>query len=272
MFYRDSPGGFDSVNITGETYNQGLDDRQEFTNESREFDLLFTPRLELFNQERLLIPCDIRLTFVRNPAEFYIINRDLTKRYKIQILSGSFFLRTVQMSERFNDKLTRALNDNKSVKYPMIRSDVTTFLIPQGTTTVSHPIAKLGKQPIRMYLALIPNAAQNGSYPINPYNFQHYDLSQISFVVAGKSYPTVPLQITYGEETDKEGKTKTVPRCFLRVYNELQRTTGVLNLNDGFGVRRSEYPFGYFIVGQKTTEAASDTYFAPEKQGNQMIG
>ena len=267
MFYKDTPGAFNSLNQTGEDYNMGLNNRQEFTNDSNEFDILFTPRLELFNQERMLIPCDLRLKFIRSSPEFYLMNQDLTKKYKIKFLSGSLFLRTMQMSERFNEKLSRELNDNKLVKYPMLRNDVTTFLIPQGTTTVSYPMSKLGKQPIRIYLALIPNSAETGSYPINPYNFQPYNLTSSSFVIGGKTFPTVPLHLTY--TPDGSGGTK--PNCYLRVYNELQRTTGVLNINDGFGISRSEYPMGYFILGQKTTEAASDTYFAPNKQGNLIV-
>ena len=54
-------------------------------------------------------------------------------------------------------------------------------------------------------------------------------------------------------------------------FNELMRTTGVLNTNGGFSVDRSGYPQGFFVIGQKLTEAFTDESFAPEQQGTLSI-
>ena len=51
----------------------------------------------------------------------------------------------------------------------------------------------------------------------------------------------------------------------------MQRTTGVLNTNRGWNVDRAAYPLGFFILGQKLTEAFTDTSFAPDQQGTLAI-
>ena len=53
----------------------------------------------------------------------------------------------------------------------MLRTHVTSFNIPVCTKSFSYPVAKLGKEAVRVYLALIDNDAFNGDYTQNPYNF-----------------------------------------------------------------------------------------------------
>ena len=266
FYYEDTPGAFNNLDPLAVPFNEGMDTRLKLTANSKPFDLLFTPRLEMFNQIRMLTPGDIQLKFTRTPASFYVMSDDPTKEYRIRILSGCFFLRTLKMSEAFDNKLERSMNEEKlPAKYPMLRSDVITFLIPYGTRSVSHPISKMGRQPIRMYLAFVENDTFNGNYQKNPYEFKHFELTSADFIINGKTFPTVPLKISYDAVGDST-QDKT-PSTFLRALNELHRTTGVLDRNDGNGINRSKFMNGFFILGIKTTEAASDTGFAPPNQG-----
>ena len=266
LYYQDTAGCFNSI-ASPDPVNKGMVQRQRLTANSRQFDLMFRPHLELFNQDRMLIPCDFKMKLVRSRPQFYILNKDPTKEYKIKFLSGSMFLRTLRMSKKYDENLKERLNAGQFCYYPMIRSEVFTFLVPFGTRSTMYPLSKYGKLPIRIYLALIPNSAQGGEYELNPYNFENYELTEASFVVAGRQYPSTPLRITY--EKDMSGQV--VAANFLRTYNELLRTTGVLDLNDGNDVSRTDYPKGFFILGLKTTEAGSDTHFAPPMQGNIIV-
>ena len=92
MFYQDSPGAFNSVTKTDQPYNQGIILRRELTQTTHGFDLLFKPHLELFNQDRMLLPCDIQLKFRRNPAEYYLMNKTPEKAYKIIINEATLYL------------------------------------------------------------------------------------------------------------------------------------------------------------------------------------
>ena len=53
----------------------------------------------------------------------------------------------------------------------MLRSEINDFLLAKGVRSINIPMAKLGKQPIRIYLALISNEALNGANEKNPFNF-----------------------------------------------------------------------------------------------------
>ena len=83
LYYEDTAGAFDDVvSIGNAKYNQGLSLRKAIT-DLGPFDMMFTPHLEGFNQDRICIPSDLRLKFIRSPPEFYIMNVDETKEYKI---------------------------------------------------------------------------------------------------------------------------------------------------------------------------------------------
>lgn len=262
MYYSDTAGAFDVID--GTPFNEGFDLRQDLTKGSMEFDMLFTPKLEMFNQERLLIPSDVRLKFIRQPPEFYLMKKaDDTAEYKIRIKKAELILRTVEMEEPFQRKITRALEEKKVCCYPLISTECTHFLVPYGSSLVSHPISKLGKQPIRIYLTFQDNAIYNGKYDKNPYNFQPHNLSDVNLVINGKQFPTTSLKLQFVKDKDGE----IIGGQYLRAYNELQRTTGVLGMNSGFNVVRKDYPKGYFVLGIKTTEAFSDTTLAPSTQG-----
>ena len=262
LYYQDSPGAFNSVTKTDTPYNEGMALRREITHTGHGFDILFKPHLELFNQDRLLLPCDFRLKFGRNNPTFYLMNKDSSKKYKIQITSGTFFLRTLKFKEKFEKQLVKSVQENDGALYPMLRSNVSSFNIGENTTSFNYPVAKLGKQAVRVYLAFIDTEAFDGKFTSNPFNFMPVGLNYAVFTLNGKQYPTVPLKLTCDTATAGE---------FLRAYNELQRTTGVLNANGGWAVDRVAYPKGFFILGQKLTEAFSDNSFAPEQQGTLSI-
>ena len=144
----------------------------------------------------------------------------------------------------------------------MLRTHVMSFNIPAGTKSFSYPVAKLGKQAVQIYLALIHNDAFNGDYLQNPYNFLPLTLNYVVFIMNGKQYPTTPIKMTW----DSAGSGE-----YLHAFNKLQRMTEVLNTNGGWNVDCAVYPLGYFILGQKLTEAFTDTSFAPEQQGTLSI-
>ena len=262
MYYQDSPGAFNSVSKSDQPYNQGMILRRELTQTSHGFDLFFKPHLELFNQERMLLPCDVRLKFGRNPATFYLMNKSPDKPYKVIINEATMYLRTLKFKDHFEKKLLKSVEEAGGATYPMLRTHVTNFNIPSGTKSFTYPVAKLGKQAVRVFLAFIDQDAFNGDFAQNPFNFQPLSLTYAVFVLNGKQYPSTPLKLTWDSAVSGE---------FLRAFNELQRTTGVLQSNGGWNVDRAAYPQGFFILGQKLSEAFSDNSFAPEQQGTLSI-
>ena len=225
-------------------------------------DILFKPHIELFNQDTVLLPCDLRVKLGRNSEDFYLMVKDISKKYKVIISDSTLFLRTLKFKERYEDQLVKGVKNTGAALYPMLCTNATSFSIGSGTKSYTYPVGKLGKQVVQIYLAFISSDAFNGDFSKNPFNFLPLSLTDASFSLNGKQFPSTPLKMTWDQ--DSVG-------MFLRAYNELQKTTGLLQCNGGWGVDCLAYPQGFFILGEKLSEKFTDISFAPEQQGTLSI-
>ena len=85
---------------------------------------------------------------------------------------------------------------------------------------------------------MMDNNSYNGSYKKNPFNFQHYNLTQIRISVNGEEVPFKPLKLNF------DGK------LFVTAYNTLFLGTGKLHGNSRSIIKREDYSEGYMIIVQ----------------------
>ena len=84
-------------------------------------------------------------------------------------------------------------------------------------------------------VAMVSNKAFNGDLGANPFNFQHFNLSEIALLVNGKSYPGPAYRPDFGSGH------------FLRDYMDLMETFGYYNSDDTNGLTMKEFSGGYTI-------------------------
>ena len=84
-------------------------------------------------------------------------------------------------------------------------------------------------------VGLVAAGAYSGRSDKNPYNFEHFNCSSISFDVNNKSVPTQPLKQNY-----KGG-------LYVPAYLSLFTGLGSYNSDEGNYISRSDYPRGYTL-------------------------
>ncbi|KAI8497981.1 hypothetical protein Bbelb_239250 [Branchiostoma belcheri] len=156
--------------------------------ESRELDLVGPLHVDLFFQDRyLLSKVDVKIKLHRAKHQFSLMSQG-GEQYKVVITEASVFLRKVNLLPTYQLSIESRLN-KETAKYPLRRIQVKPFTISQGNHTVSNDNLFLGQVPKRVVIALVDNAAFQGSYGTNPYNFQHFNLNHISLCVDGREVP-----------------------------------------------------------------------------------
>ena len=80
------------------------------------------------------------------------------------------------------------------------------------------------------------NDSYNGNYKKNPFNFQHYNLSQIGISVNGEEVPFKPLKLNFDD------------KLFVTACNTLFSGAGKLHGNSGNIIKREDYSEGYTII------------------------
>ena len=138
------------------------------------------------------------------------------------------------MSPVFN-AISTVLSD-KNAQYPITRTTPKVFAVPRGQQSQHIDNAFLGEIPKRIAICMMDNDSYNGNYEKNPFNFQHYKLTQIRISVNGEEISFKPLKLNFDN------------KLFVTVYSTLLSGTGKLHGNSRSIIKREDYSEGYKII------------------------
>jgi hypothetical protein len=127
--------------------------------------------------------------------------------------------------------------------YPIVKSDIKTFAIPQGQHSLTVDNVYQGRVPSWVCVGLVNSDSANGSYVKNPLNFQNYKLNFAAFYVNNKSLPGRPFQPKY--EFRQETGFTGFGGNYQEAYTSLFTGTGKYLSNEGNDISRFDYANGY---------------------------
>ena len=94
-----------------------------------------------------------------------------------------------------------------------------------------------GEVPSRLVVGTVKSQAFNRDYNLNPYHFEHFNVSNIGFFVIGESTPRPSFKL------DNENG------IYLQGLNSLYKITGKTMENSDIGITRETYRQGYILIG-----------------------
>jgi hypothetical protein len=142
---------------------------------------------------------------------FEVVIEDIAlKACKLQVLSS------IIMAHAEKLKTTNA-------KYPFTRTEVRLISIAAGSLSFNYNNLFNGLRPIRVVIGFVDSEAVAGSYALNPFNFQHFSLSQITLKLNQVPVSGNIMQLNY----NAPGRT-IVPAftSMFEVTNKLIRDAG----------------------------------------------
>src|SRR6266568_8913563 len=234
MYYKDTAGQMDETDLQANPApNEGLKKRRDHLALSATVDMLGTIHSDLFFQDKYL-PNDvtIRIRLVRAKDSFCLMSDDAAHGYKVKIVDCKLLVRKAKLNPSVFVAHAKAFELGHA-RYPVRRVICKTFTIPRGNLDFAQENLFSGQLPTRLVVGVVNNAAFNGNYGRNPFNFQHYDLSQLKVYLDGQSQYVKPLEPNYAAHQ------------FVPAYLSLFAGTGKLNKDEGTDISRSEYPNGY---------------------------
>ena len=265
IYYADSHGdAFDQTNNkNGMPVNQGASVRYHLVKGSKVFDMIFKPCVDIFHQDRPILPnVDIRLKMTRTSPNFCLMSHDETgKKYKVQLLHACLYVRQLKINPSIAIAHQTALQRGITCKYPIARTEVTSFTIASGVMTVSKPNIINGILPHTVVIGMVGNDSFHGSYKKSPFNFKPFDISSMNLIVNGLSYPTRPLKPVFKSEGN-EGEQ------YIRSYNTLFRGVVRQYADTGNGIPRHAYASGYTVFVVRLAEDVSPMNFGLTREGN----
>lgn len=123
-----------------------------------------------------------------------------------------------------------------TAKYPITRVEIKTITISAGVQSKTVDNLYLGQLPKRCIIAFVSNERMNGSFALNPYNFQHFNFNYLALFVDSTQIPSKPLTPDFSKD------------LYARNYNTLFSDSGIFFSDAGNGISHSDYPGGYCLT------------------------
>lgn len=193
--------------------NTGLDTRKALFGKCGVVELMGKIHADMFNQHKLLMNnVDLRVVLSLEKPEFYIMEADTGTSF-VKFLDATLYVNHVTVSPPVHQNVLQRRN----AVYPYKRVEVKSYTVSPNSFNLSLDNVIIGQLPNLLIFGMVDNDAYSGKRSKNPFNFQHYNISQFNLSVNGAQIPAQPLQFDY---------TKTPP-VSAREYNTLFTGTNI---------------------------------------------
>ena len=233
LYYKDEAEKFDSLDLDGNNANAGFVWRNQFISQSRSVDMIGRIHADLFLQDRYILnEVNVKIKLIRSRDQFSLMGMD---DYKVVVEKAILYIRKVKLSSAMFMEHADAL-ESTNAKYPVRRVICKSVTVPGNFLDVSHEKLFSGQLPNRIVIGLVRNTAFSGNRIRNPYNFEHFNLTEISVFADGQNVQNIkPLKIDFTH------------RQYIQAYNSLFTGTGKLFHDEGLSIDRLDFPDGYAL-------------------------
>ncbi len=222
---------------------------------------LYTPlHLDMMNQTKYLVPSvGFRLKLTRHSDSFSLFSL-LPKHHKCRIIidQAVLFLRRVKCTPSVLEGHEIGLERMNAV-YPLNHMEMNTFTVGGGQQSTNKENCLRGRLPKMVVIGMVTNAAFNGDFTKDPFNFQHFGLTYLGLFREGESIPyRQPLQLDFDNNS------------YLRAYMNNIHALEQFNRKESNGITPSQFKNGHSLFAFNLTPDLSmgDTCTQPYRNGN----
>ena len=242
LYYQDTAGG-DAMEfadpIDQNCLNNGLKKRHAyFIRNNGSVEMMGSLHSDISFQGKFL-PSDVnlRIKLMRAKDQFCLMSSAANPAFRLKLLECKLLVRRVKLTSSVYLAHAKGL-EISTAKYPIKRIVCKSITIPRGL--LSHTLEHIctGQLPNRIVLGLVRNEAFNGSYTTNPYNFRHFNLTQLKVSLDGHSQHGIRML-----ECDYDRGV------YIESYLSLFQSTGKYRSDEGNTISRGDYPAGYTLYG-----------------------
>ena len=269
-----------SQNASVEVYkppkgNMGFAKRQKFITNGNQFVLSGPIFSDIFMTDRLLLNMmDLKVVLNRSTDSFSLMEigntGDSIIEPKVHLTDVVLKIRKVKVDQAVSDGVERMLKQTPAL-YPIRRVECKILTIPEQLPNIRQDNIFSGIIPKSFVFGLVHVDAYNGTYGKNPYNFQHFGVTNVSLTANGQEIPFKQLTLKYpGDKDGKVDPAKDTELDFDEAYNTLFSGTGKIYSNAGLDITREDYPGGYALYAFDLTPdmCKSSDYFNTVQRGS----
>lgn len=197
LFYKDESAYMDKTDPS--VANPGAYSRFNFTCDGRSAMMEGVLCLDV-SAIKQFIPNGVALNIKLYPArnDFALFTGG-DERYVVDIHDAALRVQYIEPTSNLLIGHAEALAKSPAI-FPYIKSTLKTFTIPQTVQTWSIDTLFANEIPDTLIVAMVDSEAYNGKYALNPFNFQHFDLTNLTFYIEGHPLNTA----SFSPDFDKD--------------------------------------------------------------------
>jgi hypothetical protein len=238
LWYEDDKEKLDGINqIRSNFITPAKESNDADYSVGRELDMIGRVNLDMFEQVRPLIGgCSVKLKFIPNDPAFYMMCASGVRIKDVEFTEAVLFVHKAKISRLVVEAHLKALAI-ANAKYPIRRGIVVPHVLNKGSLDILVDNVYTGQLPRRAFFGMVSHNAYNGSFNLNPYNYQHFNMNYLALYLDGNQYPEKAFQPDF-----ENGN-------YIREYMSLFEATNQLGADSSIDISRSDYPKGNAIVG-----------------------
>lgn len=216
--------------------NPGLDMRKDMFKKSAEVEVIARLHADMFNQHKYLINgVDLRVILTLESPNFYVMGED-TDTSSVKILDATLYIPHLTLN---NEVLMshQTVMQKKNAVYNYNRVEVKSYTVSPGSQTLSIDNVVLGRLPNLLIFGMVDNRAYCGKRSLNPFNLQHFGISQFFLLVNGVQVPATPIEFDF---TNKDAPISS------RAYDLLIKETQIFDR--AHQIQRKNFNNGFFLL------------------------
>lgn len=216
-FVVDTEGKFDVLTVD----NLGYKARKAICAGSKEFQIFVPLSVDILQTDRLFLPnTELTLIFERSPDDFCLLKPTTnTETLKLKIHDMKVFLNYITLHPEVRHEHIKSMTgeQKKLALYPYQKTEIFTRQFGTGCTKLNIENCLEGVLPKTVIVGLLETNAFDGDYKSNPFNFQHFDVSNVHLRINNKSVPAERYSPDYTKKN------------YAREYKSMLNNLGVVN-------------------------------------------
>ena len=229
-------GGYYREERVDDATSAGFVERNRLMGQSEVVEFEAPLDFDLANQPLFLLPnVEVLFTIYKHDDNFLIqtLLPNDTNVYRLKVHNVRLRVKTVEVGSTVNVAVADSL-EKTTAKYYMRKTEARScYLTPGRTEFVYNVFAN--QKPRRVILAMVNNHSYNGHIAKNPFNFQPFDVREISLNVGGVVHPTFSYNMRWVD----------LPKSFIRAYSDMQDATMLEPLNTTNGISLPQFIDGW---------------------------
>lgn len=231
---------------TSQTSGTGYDSRKALFSESKTAQFMSKLDVDLANQPKYLVnQCELDLELLPNDSNFVIIKGAAdTTVYHFEITGLKLYVKMLELADSLAYDINKKLELHPA-RYPMRKTTLKSMFIGEGHREYTACLWT-DQVPRRVVIGLVSNKEYVGDQTTSPFNFQHFDLRNITITANGTNHPQAPYSLDFPNKK------------YMRAFHDSMEAIGYAGSLESNGIDFTKFGNGWCIFVFNLTNSKED--------------